>query len=300
MDYKTSIAKMRGPHAAIFTPFDENGEVNLDMLGEIANYQLDQGLHGFFVAGSTGEGLLLSESERNAVVKRAVEVTGERGNVIAHVGHPSTDVAVRLAIAAADAGADWIASVAPIYHGTSFAGAMHHYSKIAAATDLPFMVYALNAEITPERDSALFRIPNVCGLKYTGANFYSVQQMMRFVERPVALMSGFDEQFVAGQTFGFHGGIGSTYNFGPKFYADMYRLFHEGKIDEAMQQQSDINRVTYLMAKYENWSFRKAIMKYIGFDCGCCRSPYEPLADLEFDKYAKLLDELGVLKRNLS
>jgi N-acetylneuraminate lyase len=300
MDYAKSIAKMRGPHAAIFTPFDSTGEVNLDMLGEIANYQLEQGLHGFFVAGSTGEGLLLSESERNSVLQQIVETTGERGNVIAHVGHPSTDVAIRLAIAAADAGADWIASVAPIYHGTSFEGAMRHYSRIAAATDLPFMVYALNAEIIPERDAAFFSIPNVCGLKYTGANFYSVQQMMRFVDRPVALMSGFDEQFVAGQTFGFHGGIGSTYNFGPQFYANMYRLFREGKIDDAIQLQEDINQITYLMAKYENWSYRKAIMKYIGFDCGFCRSPYAPLTESEFDDYATRLDEIGVLKRNIS
>ena len=143
-------------------------------------------------------------------------------------------------------------------------------------------------------------MPNVCGLKYTGANFYSVQQLMRNVKRPVALMSGFDEQFVAGQSFGFQGGIGSTYNFAPKFYADIYQLYQEGRIHEASKLQAEINRVTNLMAGYENWSYRKAIMKYLGFDCGPCRAPYAPLTDEQFQAYVIELDKLGVLKKNLS
>lgn len=297
MLHEKQIGAMNGPHSAIFTPFDSQGEVNFDMLGEIAEFQLDQGLAGFFVAGSTGEGLLLSEQERTEVVRKVVEVNRGRGNVIAHVGHPSTDVSARLAAAAADAGADWIASVAPIYHGTTFEGAMRHYSQIAAATDLPFMIYSIGSEIDPKRDAGFFEIPNVCGLKYTGANFFSVQQLVRILDRRLAVMSGFDEQFVAGQSFGFDGGIGSTYNFAPKFYADIYQLYHDGRIKEAAHVQAEINRVTFLMAQYENWSYRKAIMKYIGFDCGNCRAPYGPLSDQEYEAFTKELDPLGILKR---
>jgi N-acetylneuraminate lyase len=134
-------------------------------------------------------------------------------------------------------------------------------------------------------------------MKYTGANFYSVQQLVRFVDRPIVLMSGFDEQFVAGQSFGFQGAIGSTLNFAPRHYADIYRLYHDGKIAEAAGIQAEINKVTYLMASYENWSYRKAIMRYIGFDCGSCRPPYAPLSEQEYDHFARKLDELNVLKR---
>ena len=288
---------IRGPYSAIFTPFDAKDEVNFEMLGKVADFQIDSGLGGFFACGSTGEGLLLSEAERNEVIKQLVAHVKGRANVIAHVGHPSTDTAVRMAKSAADSGADWIASVAPIYHGTTFEGALRHYSAIAAATDLPFMIYSLGGVIEPERDAMFFQIPNVSGLKYTGANFYSVQQMMRFVDRPVTLMSGFDEQFIAGQSFGFAGGIGSTYNFGPRFYADIYRLFHAGELEKAAEVQASINKVTYLMAKEENWSYRKAIMRYIGFDCGPCRAPYAPLTEVEYESYAAKLDVLGVLER---
>ena len=291
------ILNMRGPHAAIFTPMDQNGEVNFEMIESIVEFQLAGGLNGFFVSGSTGEGLLLSEQERTAVLRTVVEVNAGRGNVIAHVGHPSTDVAARLAVAAAEVGADWIASIGPVYHGTSFEGAIRHYSQIATATDLPFMVYSIGQEIVPDRDVAFFEIPNVCGLKYTGANVFSVQQLLRQIDRPIAVMGGFDEQFVACLSFGFSGGIGSTYNFAPKFYAEIYRLYHAGRIEEAAKLQAEINKVTYLMAQYENWSYRKAIMKYIGFDCGAYRAPYAPLSDADYEEFARKLDELGVLEK---
>jgi len=297
MKHEAKVVAMRGAYSAIFTPFDQANQVNFDMLTKIANYQIEQGLKGFFVTGSTGEGLLLSFEERLAVIKHVVDVSNGRVTVVAHVGHPSTEFATRLAIDSAAVGADWIGSVAPIFHGTTFEGAMRHYTEISNATDLPFMIYSLGGVVDPLRDTAFFELPNVCGLKYTGANFYSVQQLMRNIKRPVALMSGFDEQFVAGQSFGFHGGIGSTYNFAPKFYADIYENYQDGKIHEAAKRQEEVNRVTNLMVKYDNWSYRKAIMKYIGFDCGACRAPYAPLTDEEYESYVIELDKLNVLEK---
>lgn len=298
MKFENQVAAMKGPYSAIFTPFSTDGAVDFDMLVRIANYQLQQGIEGFFVTGSTGEGLLLTFDERLAVIKQVIEVCRDKATVVAHVGHPSTDFAARLAKESADAGADWVAAVGPIYHGTTFDGAMRHYSAISSASDLPFMIYSLGGVIEPRRDVAFFELPNVCGLKYTGANFYSVQQLARFVDRPIALMSGFDEQFVAGQSFGFQGGIGTTFNFAPKIYSDIYRQYHSGSIHEAARLQAEINKVTDLMVQSENWSYRKAIMRYIGLDCGSARPPYAPLTEQEFERYAAQLDELGVLQRD--
>ncbi len=298
MQHDKSVANVSGAFSAIFTPFDSTNEVNLDMLVQIAEYQHANGIRGFFATGSTGEGLLLSCEERTAVIKQLAEKFKGRAQIIAHVGHPSTEVAVRLAKESAAAGADWIASVAPIYHGTNFEGMMRHYTAISNATDLPFMMYSLGGVIDSQRDTAFFELPNICGLKYTGANFYSVQKLMRRVDRPVALMSGFDEQFVAGQSFGFHGGIGSTFNFGPQFYSGIYRNYQDGNIAEAARLQAEINNVTDLMVEYENWSYRKAIMRYLGFDCGHCRAPYAPISDDDYESYAKRLEALDVLQRN--
>lgn len=289
--------ELAGAYSAIFTPFDVKGNIDFEMLCRIADFQMENGIQGFFACGSTGEGLLLTENERIDVVHRLRSHVGNRAKLIAHVGHPSTEVACTLAKAAAESGADWVASVTPIYHGTTIEGAQRHYSKIASATELPFMIYSLGGVIDPNRDDVLFNIPNVHGLKYTGANFYSVQQLMRNVDKPIALMSGFDEQFVAGQSFGFHGGIGSTFNFAPQFYSSIHQHYLENDVHKAAELQAEINQVTYLMVQYENWSYRKAIMRYIGLDCGACRAPYAPLSEREYEAFAMKLEELDVLKR---
>ena len=288
---------LHGIFPAIFTPFDDDLNVDFEALSLLVDFQLDAGVNGFFVTGSTGEGLLLSLDERLAVIKHVIAHTAGRGKVIAHVGHPSTEAASSLARRSAAAGADWIASVGPIYHGTTFEGMLRHYRQIATASDLPFMCYSLNAEIVPERDVALFDIPNVSGLKYTGSNFFSVQQLARRIDRPVQLLNGFDEQLVAALSFGFQGGIGSTYNFAPEFYVGIYQNYQDNNVAEAARLQAQINQVTYLMAGYENWSYRKAIMRYVGYDVGPCRPPYAPLTEEEYQEFAERLEKLDVLTR---
>ncbi len=288
---------LRGIFPAIFTPFDDDLNIDFEMLSQIIDFQLAAGVDGFFVTGSTGEGLLLSLDERLAVIKHAIAHTNGRGKIIAHVGHPSTQAAAALAKRSAAAGADWIASIGPIFHGTTFEGMLRHYRQIATASDLPFMCYSLNSEIVPERDAALFDLPNVAALKYTGSNYYSVQQLVRRVEKPVQLLNGFDEQLVAALSLGFDGGIGSTYNFAPSHYVKIFQHYNDNNVVEAARLQAEINQVTNLVVEFENWSYRKAVMRFIGYDVGPCRPPYAPLTENEYQEFAKRLDELNVLKR---
>ena len=286
---------LSGIFPAIFTPFDEDLNIDFEILSQLIDFHMEAGVSGFFVTGSTGEGLLLSLDERLAVLKHVISQVNGQGKIISHVGHPSTQAAAALARKSANAGADWISSVGPIYHGTTFEGMKRHYHQIATATDLPFMCYSLNSEIIPERDASLFDIPNISGLKYTGNNYFSVQQLVRKVDRPIQLLNGTDEQLVAALSFGFNGGIGSTYNFAPDYYVGIFNHYRENNIVEAARLQAKINKVTNLMLQYENWSYRKAFMRYIGIDVGPCRPPYAPLTEEEYQAFAKKLEALDVL-----
>ena len=295
---KTDLSKFGGAMSAIFTPYDRKGRVNLEMLGRIVDFHLENGLTGFYVTGSTGEGFLLSEEERRLVMSHVVKCNRGRGKVIAHVGQISTDRAVDLAKAAADCGVDMVSSVGPVYYGQSFEGAMRHYKAIAMATDLPFVIYSLGMKLEPERDIRFFDIPNVVGMKYTGADFYSVQQIRRKIQKDNIFYSGFDEQLVAGCCFGFDGGIGTTYNFAPRHFSRIFELCSKNKVREAMVVQEEINKVIYLMNMSENRSYQKAVMRYIGYDSGYFRAPFAPLTEKEYQDYAAKLDKLGILKRN--
>jgi len=291
------FGEYKGAMSAIFTPYGKDGKINLDMLEKVVNFHLENGLAGFYVTGSTGEGFLLTDEERRSVIEHVVKFNAGRGKVIAHVGHIATDQACALAAFAADAGADMNSSVGPVYYGQSFPAALRHYGAIARASDLPFMIYALGTTIIPERDVALFDLPNVVGMKYTGMDFYSVQQLVRLLDRELILFSGFDEQSVVSPAFGFNGSIGTTQNAAPRQFADIYALQASGRMDEAAEIQKKVNEVIYLINASENRSYQKALMRYIGLDCGNFRPPFAPLTENEYQAFAAKLDALDVLKR---
>jgi len=291
---------MDGAYTALFTPFTEDNQVNVAMLERLVEFHLSQGLRGFYLTGSTGEGFLLSEAERKRVVETVVKANRGRGKVIVHVGCLATDDAVKLARHAATCGADWVSSVGPVYFGQSFQSACRHYTRIAEATDLPFMVYSIGQELVPERDVRFFEIKNVKGIKYTGADYYNAQRLKRMLDKEVIFFAGRDEQLLCGLAMGnvFSGGIGTTYNIIPAHFARICELAKAGKFVEAGPVQDEANRVVALMIENENWSYRKAFMKYIGLDCGAYRYPYAPLTEAEYAAFAARIAAQGIVREN--
>ena len=294
------FAGMRGAYAAMFTPFDAAGRVNEEMIERLVEHGLASGLVGFYLTGSTGEGFLLSNDERKTVMERAVKAVAGRAKLIAHVGCVATDDAVQLARHAAKIGIDWVSSVAPVYFGQTFEAAYRHYERISNATDLPFMIYSIGQALVPKRDVKFFDLPNVKGMKYTGTDYFAAQCLRRkLVEKgkEAIFFAGRDEQLVCALAFRnvFSGGIGTTYNIIPRHFAEICRMSFAGDAVGAAKMQDEANRVVELMIESENWSYRKAMMKYIGLDCGPFRYPFAPLTDEEYAAYARRIDALGIL-----
>ena len=230
----------------------------------------------------------------------AVKAAKGRCKLIAHVGANCTDDSVELAKYAAKVGIDWISSLTPMLYRTSFEATCYHYRTITAATDLPFMVYALKGALVPERDVRLFDIPHVKGIKYTGRDYYSAQCLKRRLDRETIWFAGCDEQLLCGLALGnvFSGGIGTTYNIIPKHFAQIAKLAAAGKFREAAKWQDEANQVVELMIESDNWSYRKAMMKFIGLDCGPYRKPFEPLTKAQENAYFKRFAALGIARRD--
>jgi len=291
-----AFENMAGAYVALMTPFTKRNRVNEERLEEQVAYYLSRGIRGFYVTGGTGEGLLLSAAERKQVLARVVKACGGRGKVIAHIGCLNTDDAVGLARHAEKAGADWISSVAPVYFGQTFAAAHRHYTKIASATNLPFLIYSIGRELDPERDVRFFDIPNVMGIKYTGNDFYALQRLIRRLERPAIFFSGMDQLCVPAFSTGcFAGCIGTTQNIIPKHFVRMYEAMTRNDFGTASRLQAEANRVVELMVENENWSFRKAMVRYLGLDLGAARPPYEPLTEEAYAAFAERIRKQGIV-----
>ena len=290
---------MNGAYAALFTPYDEKGRVNPEMIEKIVNYGIKNGLNGFYLTGTTGEWWLLSLDERKQVMEAAVKAAKGRCKLIAHVGANCTDDSVLLAKHAAKVGIDWISSITPQLYRNSFDAAVYHYKTITAATDLPFMVYSMGSALVPERDIRFFDIKNVKGIKYTGRDYFAAQCLKRKLDKETIWFAGCDEQLLCGLALGnvFSGDIGTTYNIIPRHFAKICELAAKGDFKTAAKWQDEANQVVELMIESDNWSYRKAMMKFIGLDCGWFRKPFEALTVAQYTAYAKRFAKLGIVKQ---
>jgi 4-hydroxy-tetrahydrodipicolinate synthase len=142
-------------HAALTTPFDGAGDPDPDALRGHIEMLIDEGIDGVVVAGTTGEGPLLEEGEVEDLVAAAVDASGDRLEVVAHVGRASTAATVRLAGAAARAGADALIAITPYYFAFGDEELRRHYESLLDAVDaMPVLAYTFpdrtGNELSPE------------------------------------------------------------------------------------------------------------------------------------------------------
>lgn len=265
---------------ALITPYTENDEINVTVLRQLVDYHLGKGVSGFYVCGSTGEGAFQTVAERILVTETVLAQAAGRVPVIVHVGAAVINDAVRLAEHAQAAGAAGISSILPpvVYN---LQGVVPFFARIAAAApDLPFLPYLFGFSrdaVALMRDLA--HIPNLAGTKYTGPNMYEMGQIVRFRPEGWTVFSGMDEQAALGLMYGAAGLIGSTLNFMPGVYREIYASVRSGDHAGALALQRRANRITELMISQGFVGAFREGMRVLGFDCGRPRLPNLPLPD---------------------
>ena len=291
---------MNGAFAAMYTPFTAEDKVDEAMIERVVEFGIASGLRGFYLTGSTGEGMLQTAEERETVIRRVVKVARGRAKVIAHVGSVGTNEAIANARRAAAAGADWLSSISPVFYGRSFEGTYDYYRRLSEATDLPFMVYALNTGIVPDRDVKLFDLKNVKGMKYTGHSCWDIARLKHRIGKEAVLYVGADEQALPGLSLKgvFNGCIGTSENVIPRHFVDLCAAVERGDMATAGRLQDEIIRFVDVLIAKPNGSWHKAFMRYIGLDCGSARSPNGwPLTEAEFADLSRRLDALGFVRK---
>ncbi|HEY8561646.1 MAG TPA: dihydrodipicolinate synthase family protein [Pyrinomonadaceae bacterium] len=286
------MENLKGIMPAVVTPFEADGTFKECAFENLLGRLYRTGVHGIYISGQTGEGLLQSPDQREAVMKSAVANSPRGKTVIAHVGAGSTAEAVRLARFAGKAGVHAISSLPPIGN-YSFAEIKQYYEALAAASDLPLLIYYFPALapaiVSADQIKELCRIPNVVGLKFTGHDFF----MMSIVkESGATIFSGYDEVLVAGLLMGADGGIGTFYNLVPELFVEIYELSLEKKWDEARRRQKKVNSLIEAAVRYPVFPAIKKLLAWSGLDCGECLPPRRSLTA---DEETALRDSIGKL-----
>lgn len=274
--------KFKGLFSALLTPFNEDGSINFDSLEKLVEFNLQNGIDGFYVGGSTGEGLLLSPEERMQVFECVKKANKGRATLIAHVGTICTLDAIKMAKKAEELEYDAISAVAPYYYGFTLDAVLGYYNDIVNSTSLPMIIYNFpnsgGFSLTKEIANKLFENEKFIGIKHTSGDMFTLNQF-KTLDREIVVYNGFDETLLAGLSMGADGAIGSTYNFMGKKFKKIMNCFNSGKIETAKAFQNEANEIICEMIKYGVFQSEKAILTEMGIDMGQCRPPFLPISD---------------------
>lgn len=264
---------------ALVTPLTDAGTVNVPVLRDIVGYLLGKGVDGFYIGGTTGEGIYLPVTERQRIVESVLQTVAGRVPVIVHVGTPVSNDAVALAQHAQAHGAAGVSSVLPPLYNDARSIQRYYATVAAAVPDLPFLSYLLN----PNLDAvalmrSLMPIPNLAGTKYTGPNMYEMSRIIDMGKPEWTVFSGMDEEAVYADMLGVAGNIGSTLNFMPGAYQEIGRLVRAGEFSAAHDLQRRANAVTTVMSEVGFGGALKAVMTRLGFPAGEPMLPNLPLS----------------------
>lgn len=283
-----------GIYPALLTPFEKNGKINKTALRQLVDLNLEKGVNGFYVCGSTAESFFLSTEERKEILETVTEHVNGRATIIAHIGHIDTATAIDLAQHAKEHGADAMSSVSPFYYNFNFGEIKNYYFDIANAVDLPMIIYNIPAfakvSLTAENISEFFDDPRFVALKNTSNDFFLLERLTAKYPNKI-YFNGYDEMFLSGLAMGAHGAIGSTFNFMAEKFIKIQKLFKENKMQEALEEQHRANNIISALIKVGVMAGEKAMLCEMGIDFGIARSPFRPMTDDEIKYLKTVYDE---------
>jgi 4-hydroxy-tetrahydrodipicolinate synthase len=229
----------QGSLPALVTPF-ANGQVDLDGLKRLVEWQISEGSNGLVPVGTTGESPTLSHEEHDLVVQTVVEVAAGRVPVIAGAGSNNTIECVRLVEAARDAGADAALVVTPYYNKPTQAGMIAHF-RAAAEVGLPIVIYNIPGrsvvDMTPATMGELAKLPNIIGVKDATGDLSRVPKQRITCGKDFVQLSGEDATALGFNAHGGRGCISVTANVAPRLCAEFQEATLAGDYARALDYQ---------------------------------------------------------------
>lgn len=230
---------LQGSMVAIVTPMFDDGSLDLDALRKLIDWHVDAGTDGIVIVGTTGESPTVDVDEHCLLIKTTVEQVAGRIPVIAGTGANSTREAIELTKNAKELGADACLLVAPYYNKPTQEGLYQHYATIAAAVDIPQILYNVpgrtGCDISNDTAIRLSAINNVVGIKDATGGIERGTDLLLRAPKDFAIYSGDDATGMALMLLGAHGVISVTANVAPTLMHQMCVTAMTGDVKKACE-----------------------------------------------------------------
>jgi len=295
-----------GSGAAVATPFIGTGKINFSAYEKLIDFQIKNGTDAIISCGSTGEAATLSKDEHIEVVRQAVSNTQKANReynrkvpVIAGAGGNDTALCMEMGKALVHAGADALMYVTPYYNKTSQKGLVYHYSALAAAVDVPIIVYnvpvrtALN--IQPKTLLEISKLPNVVAIKEASGDIVQVAEMIEYCGDAIDVYSGNDNHVVPVLSLGGKGVISTIANIIPAQMHEMVMTYLNGDRESSVKIQLSVLALVRCLFADINPMPLKAAMNLMGFDVGQCRLPLTTIDESLLEILKHELTKFGLI-----
>lgn len=263
---------------AMVTPFHADGSLDLDVAATVARHLVDAGSEGLVVAGTTGEGPVLTDTESIDLFRAVVDAVDVP--VIASTGTNDTAHSVSMTKAAASAGADGILAVTPYYNRPSAAGLSAHFRAVAGATDLPVVLYDIPVRSGRRIGAALtlelaHQVPNIVGVKDSTGDVAGAATVVAESPDGFDVYCGDDSLTLPFMSIGAAGVVSVAAHWAGRLFADMIRSYRAGDVGRAAL----VNRHLAESYRFESTDEfpnpvpAKAACRAQGLAVGQCRLP---------------------------
>lgn len=227
--------KLKGVFSALITPFD-NGEVDYTSLEKLVDYQINQGINGLVINGTTAESPTLTSTEVKKIFSIVRAMVGLQFPLILGTGSNSTAKSVEDTKKAAELGADAALVVVPYYNKPPQRGIVQHYKAIAKNSDVPVIMYNVPGRtitsMTAETIWELSETKNILGIKEASGDMAFDQKLKSKLQNDFVFLSGDDGTYIDFLKLGGHGIISVMSNMIPKLSVDWTQAVMNGSVRE--------------------------------------------------------------------
>lgn len=293
------MLRIQGSIVAIVTPFHQDGSVNFSKLGELVDWQIQNGTDGIVALGTTGESATMTDEEDDAVCEYVIKRVNGRIPVIVGSGSNCTASMLEKSLRYQAMGAQGLLIIAPYYNKTNEEGMYRHFATVVDAVDIPCILYNVpgrtGCSISEGVVKRLAGHPNVMGIKEASGNMSYACKIARYLGPDFAMYSGNDDITVPILSIGGSGVISVLANILPKQTHDMVMSYLSGDTAAATAAQLRYLELINSLFLEVNPIPVKAALNMMGWEVGPCRMPLYEMSQGAAQRLRAALEEAGLL-----
>ena len=285
-----------GMATAIVTPMHTDGSIDYEALSRFVEFQIDSGINGLVVMGTTGENATIEPEDQKKVIAYTVEKVAGRVPVIAGTGTNNTEHVLHNTRNACQVGADAILVVTPYYNKATQNGLITHFTAVADESTLPVILYNVpsrtGCNLLPKTVAKLSEHPNIAAIKEATGSLAQMIEIMHLCGDKIDVYSGEDGLTVPMMAMGAKGTISVLSNVAPRQSVAMTDACLRGDYAAAAKMQCDLLPLINALFSEVNPIPAKAATAAMGFGADALRLP---LTSMEAQNRAVLFAEMRKL-----